>query len=149
MSARPSTSRFDLEQVVWEACEMMATGKPDALALVTSDVEMEGPMGLTVGRERLRHQLSDWQDGLTSVEVVVDRMAVDGAVAVVEWHLDGRHTGMVFLMEDELFEPTGNRVVLEIRSEVEFRGERICSLRNDYELDALLEQLRPKPREVR
>ena len=146
MSDRPSSPGVGLEPVVRAAIEMMVTGQPDsALTLFTEDVEMVGPMGGANGREQLRTVLSDWQDGLTDIEVVVDRLAIDGAEAVVDWHFDARHTGVVFLMEDMLFEPTGNQVTLHLTSELVFRGQRICSLRHDYDLDELVRQLRPAP----
>ena len=54
-------------------------------------------MGGANGRKQPRTQLSDWRDGLTDVEVAVDRMAIDGVEAAVEWHFDARHSGVVVL----------------------------------------------------
>src|SRR5436190_1107538 len=123
---------------------MMATGEPDALMHVTADVEMRGPMGEYHGRDQVRAQLSDWRDGLSDVEIVIQRTAVDGAGFVVEWHLDGSHTGAVFLMEDMLFEGTGRHIGLDVTTEVVFRDRQICSLRHAFDLDDLVRQLRPE-----
>ena len=71
------------------ALEMMVTGRVDPLVSFTDDVEMQGPMGGASGREQLKTQLSDWRDGLSDIEVTVDRMAVDGSAVAVDWHFDG------------------------------------------------------------
>ena len=137
-----SASDLDIEPVVRAALDMMATGQPEGLAMVTADVEMRGPMGEVRGRDLLRTHLSDWRDGLTDVDIVVERMAVDRGAVIVDWHLAGRHTGAVFLMEDLLFEPTGRRVDLDITTQLVFRGRRICAFQHEYVLDDLLRQLR-------
>ena len=145
MSDRRSSPSSDVEPVVRAALEMMVTGRVDPLVSFTDDVEMQGPMGGASGRKQLKTQLSDWQDGLSDIEITVDRMAVDGSAVAVEWHFDARHSGVAFLMEDMLFEPTGNHVALHLTSEITFRGDRICLLRNSYDLEELVRQLRPAP----
>ena len=138
-----ASQRLDQEQLIRAALTMMATGEPDGLEFLTADVEMRGPMGEFHGRDQLRAQLSDWRDGLTDIEIAIERMAVDGPSIVVAWHLAARHSGAVFLMEDMLFEATGRPLDLDITTELEFRGRKICSLRHDFELDELLRQLGP------
>jgi SnoaL-like polyketide cyclase len=145
MSDPPSASSLDLEPVVRAVLVMMATGQADDLALVTEDVAMRGPMADVDGRDQLRTHLSDWRDGLSDVEIVVDRIAVDGVAAIVDWHFTGRHTGVALLMEDMLFDPTGNDVSVSVTTELVFRGQQIGSLRHDYDLDELVRQLRPDP----
>jgi hypothetical protein len=138
-----TTPRFDAEEVVRAALTMMATGKPDGLVFLTADVEMSGPMGEFRGRDQLRAHLSDWREGLTDIEIDVQRLAVDGAAVFAGWHLAARHTGAVFLMEDMLFEATGRPLDLDITTELMFRGQQICSLRHTFDLEVLLRQLRP------
>jgi hypothetical protein len=131
----------DVDAVVRSALDMMVTGV-DEPGVFTDDVTGRTPLGEVHGRDDLRAQVIDWRDGLTSVDLVVDGIAIDGTTAMARWHLDAHHTGDVLVNEDLLFEATGRRVILAVTSEFGFRGTRICSFRHDYDIDDLLQQLR-------
>ena len=70
------------------------------------------PLGEVNGRDELVAQVSDWRDGLTGTELVVDGIAVDGSTRHGEVAAHRDHTGVVLVNEDVLFEPTGSRVTL-------------------------------------
>jgi hypothetical protein len=132
----------DVEAAVRRALMMMVTGQEEP-GLFTADVTGQTPLGEVHGPDELRAQVSDWRDGLTDVELTVHHLVVDGTTAKVDWQLDARHTGVVLVNEDLLFEATDHHVTLPVTSEFGLRGARICSFQHDYDLDGLLRQLLP------
>jgi len=138
------SARVDVEQVLRSALQMMVTGE-DAPGVFTEDVTGTTPVGEVNGCGELRAQVSDWRDGLTDVDLVVDGIAVDGTTAMVRWRLAAQHTGVVLVNEDVIFEPSGRRVALTVSSEFSFRDDRICWFRHDYDLDDVLRQLGTDP----
>jgi hypothetical protein len=131
----------DVECVLRAALRMMLTGV-DEPAVFTDTVTGHTPLGEVGDLDDLRAQVSDWRDGLTDPELVVDTIAIDGDAAMVRWRLAAQHTGEVLVNEDELFEPTGRHVTVEVTSEFQLAGGRISAFRHDYDLDDLLRQLR-------
>jgi hypothetical protein len=144
MSDPQPSPPFDVEPAIRSALLLMVTGV-DEPSMFTEDVTGRTPFGQVNGRDDLLAQVTDWRDGLTSAELVVDGIAVDGTTAMVRWQLAARHTGVVLVNEDLLFEPTDRCVTLQVISEFAFQGERIGSFRHDYDRDDLLRQLRPEP----
>ena len=135
---------LDVEQVVHCALQLMITGEDDP-TVFTDDVTGQTPLGEVFGRDDLLAQVSDWREGLTGAEFVVEGLAVDGSTAMVRWQLAGTHTGGVLVNEDVLFEATGRRVTVAVTSEFDLRGPLICWFRHDYDLDDVLRQLDPDP----
>ena len=129
-----------VERAVQGALQLMATGVESDV--FTDDVTGWTPLGEVHGRDQLRDQVTDWRDGMTDIDLVVDGIAVDGATAMARWRLSARHTGVVLVNEDLLYEPSGQEVTVAVTSEFGFRDERICWFRHDYDLDDLLRQLR-------
>jgi hypothetical protein len=140
---RRSSPPCDIEQVVRSVLLVMVTGV-DEPSVFTHDVTDQTPLGEVCGRDDLVARASDWRDGLTSPDLLVEDIAVDGTTAMVRWQLAALHTGDILLNEDLLFERTGRRVTLRVVTEFGFRGELVCSFRHDYDLDDLLRQLHPE-----
>ena len=58
-----------------------------------------------------------------------------------EWSVSMTHTGQIEVAERKIVDPTGVRVSLHGITVAEFRGDRICSLRQYWDELAVFEQL--------
>jgi ketosteroid isomerase-like protein len=58
-----------------------------------------------------------------------------------EWSVTMTHSGPLELADGEVVEPSGTRVTVNGATVAEFRGERICSLRQYWDGLAVLDQI--------
>jgi ketosteroid isomerase-like protein len=89
---------------------------------------------LTAEFERRDQAFSD-------IELDVAPLDVGGDYACAEWSVSMRHTGPLVLAGGEVVEPTGTRITLNGATVAEFRGDRICSLRQYWDELAVFEQI--------
>ena len=66
---------------------------------------------------------------------------VGGDYACVEWTVGMTHTGTIALADDRRVEPTGVRVAVHGVTVAEFDGDRICSVRQYWDENAVFDQL--------
>ena len=89
---------------------------------------------LTAELERRDHAFSD-------IDLEVAPLDVGGDYAFAEWSVSMTHTGPLVLAGGEVAEPTGTRITLNGATVAEFRGDRICSLRQYWDELAAFEQI--------
>ena len=109
--------------------------------LCTDDVRAWTPALSTGSLAELLEELDRRDDAFSSVELEVVPLDVGGDYACVEWSVAMIHTGALTLAGDRRIEPTGIRVTLHGVTVAEFRGERICSVRQYWDEFEVLEQL--------
>ena len=108
--------------------------------LFTDDVIGWSPNLAVSSCAELEVEFAERDDALSNVVVAIDTFDVVGAKVIAEWRLAADHTGPLVL-DDEVIEPTGRRVILAGATFAEFRGDRICAFRNYFDDAALLEQV--------
>jgi hypothetical protein len=109
--------------------------------LLTDDVRAWTPALSTESIDELIEQLDLRDEAFSGVELDVSPLDVGGDYACVEWSVLMTHTGVLTLDDATVVEPTDTRVTLHGVTVAEFRGERICSLRQYWDEFAVLEQL--------
>jgi ketosteroid isomerase-like protein len=75
------------------------------------------------------------------MELEVTPLDAGGEFACAEWRVTMTHSGKLALRDGAVVEPTGLQVILNGVTVAEFRGERICSLRQYWDELAVFEQL--------
>jgi ketosteroid isomerase-like protein len=116
----------------------------DRAALVdcyTDDVCAWTPTLATETLAELVEELPRLDDAFSDIELAVAPLDVGGDYAGVEWSVAMTHTGAFVPADDTRLEPTGLRVIIHGVTVAEFRGERICSLRQYWDELELLRQL--------
>lgn len=121
-----------------------------AVDLYTDDVRAWTPAVSTASRAQLMTELERRDDAFSDIDLVVSPLEVGGDYACVEWSVSMTHTGQLVVAQDQIVEPTGVRVTLNGITVAEFRGGRICSIRQYWDELAVFEQLgllhgRPEP----
>jgi ketosteroid isomerase-like protein len=109
--------------------------------LYTDDVRAWTPALSTGSLTALMAELDRRDDAFSAIELEVAPLDVGGDYAAVEWSVAMTHTGTLVLGGDTRIEPTGLRVTLHGMTVAEFRGERICSLRQYWDEFEVLVQL--------
>ena len=109
--------------------------------LCTDDVRAWTPALSTASRTELIAELERRDDAFSEVELEVAPLEVDGEIACVEWSVTMTHTGPLAVAGGAIIEPTGVRVTLNGVTVAEFRGDRICSLRQYWDELAVFDQL--------
>jgi ketosteroid isomerase-like protein len=66
---------------------------------------------------------------------------VGGGYACAEWSVTMTHSGPLTLAGGEVVEPTGARITVNGVTVAEFRGDRICSLRQYWDELGVFEQI--------
>ena len=107
----------------------------------TDDVRAWTPASSTTSLTELMAELERRDDAFSGIELEVAPLDVGGDYACVEWSVTMTHTGRFAVAEGMVVEPTGVRVTLNGVSVAEFRGERICSLRQYWDEFSVFEQL--------
>jgi ketosteroid isomerase-like protein len=117
-------------------------GDRDALAAVyTDDVTAWTPAHSVSSLAGLLAELERRDDAFSDIELEVTPLDAGGEFACAEWRVTMVHTGTLRLRDGALIEPTGLQVSLNGVTVAEFRGERICSLRQYWDELAVFEQL--------
>jgi ketosteroid isomerase-like protein len=109
--------------------------------LYTDDVRAWTPARSTGSLTELMDELDRRDDAFSAIELEVAPLDVGGDYAAVEWSVAMTHTGTLVLAGDTRIEPTGLRVTLHGVTVAEFRGEKVCSLRQYWDEFEVLLQL--------
>jgi ketosteroid isomerase-like protein len=117
-------------------------GDRDVLeALLTDDVRAWTPARCTGSLGELVDELNRGDDAFSEVELVVTPLDVGGDYACVEWSVALTHTGPLAVDAGRSIDATGLRVAVHGVTVAEFRGPRICSLRQYWDESSVLDQL--------
>lgn len=139
------TSNAARADILVRALQAGIEGDRDGLAAVlTDDVRAWAP-ALSTGSlaelvDTLVHR-DDVLEAFSDVELVATALDVGGEHGCAEWSLALTHSGPLAVGPDELVAPTGLRVVIHGVTVAEFRGDRICSLRQYWDESSLTDQL--------
>ena len=107
----------------------------------TDDVRAWSP-ALSIGSlAELINELDRRDEAFSNIELEVAPLDVGSDYACVEWSVAMTHTGTIALAGETSIEPTGLHITLHGVTVAEFRGERICSLRQYWDEFEVLEQL--------
>jgi ketosteroid isomerase-like protein len=111
------------------------------LEIYTDDVKAWAPAMSVSSVSELADHLARREDAFSEIELEVTPLDVGGDYACAEWSLTMTHSGTLSLPDGTVIEPAGARIYLNGATVAEFRGERICSLRQYWDEFAVLEQL--------
>jgi ketosteroid isomerase-like protein len=109
--------------------------------LYTDDVTAWTPALSASSLDELAAELERRDGAFSDIELEVVPLDVGGDYACAEWSVAMTHTGPLALAGGELLEPTGTRVTVNGATVAEFRGDRICSLRQYWDELAVFEQI--------
>jgi ketosteroid isomerase-like protein len=109
--------------------------------LYTDDVKAWMPARFAASATELADEIGRRDDSFSDIELEVIPLDVSGDFACAEWSVTMTHTGPIALGGDAILEPTGARITLNGAAVAEFRGDRICALRQYWDELAVLEQL--------
>jgi ketosteroid isomerase-like protein len=111
------------------------------LDIYTDDVTAWAPAVSVRSASELAAELARRDDAFSDIDLEVVPFDVGGDYACAEWSLAMTHSGRLALPDGTVIDPTGVRVSLNGVTVAEFRGDRICSLRQYWDELAVLEQL--------
>jgi hypothetical protein len=109
--------------------------------LLSEDVRAWTPSLATSSRSELIEALDRRDPAFSEFELEVVPLDVGGDYACVEWTVGMTHTGTIALADDRRVEPTGVRVAVHGVTVAEFDGDRICSVRQYWDENAVFDQL--------
>jgi ketosteroid isomerase-like protein len=109
--------------------------------LCTEDVTAWTPALSASSISELAAEFDRRDQAFSEIELEVAPLDVGGDYACAEWSVSMRHTGPLVLAGGEVVEPTGTRITLNGATVAEFRGDRICSLRQYWDELAVFEQI--------
>jgi ketosteroid isomerase-like protein len=110
-------------------------------AVFTDDVKAWTPALSAASRDELIAEFERRDDAFSDIDVDVLPLDVGGDFACAEWSVTLTHSGALTLAGGEFIEPSGLRVTIHGATVAEFRGDRICSLRQYWDELAVLEQM--------
>jgi len=113
--------------------------------VLTDDVQAWTPRRSTHSLAELIAELDHRGEPFSDPELELVPLDTGGDHACVEWTVALTHTGQLALDEETTIEATGMRVTLHGVTVAEFRGERICSLRQYWDQSEALDQLGTRP----
>jgi ketosteroid isomerase-like protein len=117
-------------------------GDGDALEeLTTEDVKAWTPSQAVSSRAELISEAERRDQAFSDVELEVAPLDVGGDYACAEWSVTMTHSGPLALAGGAVVEPTGTRITVNGVTVAEFRGERICSVRQYWDELAVFEQI--------
>jgi ketosteroid isomerase-like protein len=119
----------------------LAGDRERVTALATPDVAVWTPSIAATSLDELLDQLGPGDGAFSDVELDVTPLDVGGDRACVEWRVTMLHTGALSMQEGAVLEPTGLDVTIHGVTVAEFRGDRICSLRQYWDELTVYEQL--------
>jgi ketosteroid isomerase-like protein len=109
--------------------------------LCTEDVKAWTPALSASSLAELAAEFERRDLAFSDIELEVAPLDVSGDYACAEWSVTMTHTGPLVLAGGEVVEPTGTRITLNGATVAEFRGDRICSLRQYWDELAVFEQI--------
>jgi ketosteroid isomerase-like protein len=109
--------------------------------LCTEDVTAWTPALSASSISELAAEFDRRDQAFSEIELEVAPLDVGGDYACAEWSVSMRHTGPLVLAGGDVVEPTGTRITLNGATVAEFRGDRICSLRQYWDELAVFEQI--------
>ena len=109
--------------------------------LYTDDVTAWTPALSASSLDELTAELARRDAAFSDVELEVAPLDVGGEFACAEWSVSMTHTGTLDLAGGEALEPTGIRITVNGATVAEFRGDRICSVRQYWDELGVFEQL--------
>jgi hypothetical protein len=107
----------------------------------TDDVRAWTPALSTASLSELIAEFERRDDAFSDMELEVAPLDVGGDYACVEWTVSMSHTGPLAVAGEMLVEQTGVRVTLHGVTVAEFRGDRICALRQYWDELTVFDQL--------
>jgi ketosteroid isomerase-like protein len=108
--------------------------------LLTEDVRVWAPLRSVSSLGQLVSELEQRDDAFSDAVADVIPLEVGGDYACAEWTVAMTHSGPLEVRGGVVIDPTAVRVVIHGATVAEFRGDRICSLRQYWdELPALEE----------
>jgi len=135
------TSNATRAAILTQALRARVDGDREALAaLYTDDVRAWTPAQSAASAAELLAELDRADDAFSDIELELTALDVNGDYACVEWRVNMTHTGNLELRAD-VVPPTGLRITLNGVTIAEFRGDRICSIRQYWDELAVFEQL--------
>jgi ketosteroid isomerase-like protein len=109
--------------------------------LYTDDVKAWTPGLSTSSLSELQTETERRDEAFSDVEVEVTPLEAGRGYACAEWVVSMTHTGPFALGAGSVVEATGTRLTLYGVTVAEFRGDKICSLRQYFDRLSVLEQL--------
>lgn len=113
----------------------------DLSELYTDDVKVWAPAMSATSADELAAEFARREDAFSAIELEVAPLDVAGDYACAEWSVSMTHSDTLTLADGITIEATGLRVTVNGVTVAEFRGDRICSLRQYWDELSLLEQL--------
>jgi ketosteroid isomerase-like protein len=140
--ASPAPASVDRVELLTRALHAMIGGDGAALRqLCTDDVKVWTPAVSTATRQALVTEIERRDEAFSDVSADVSPVPVSADVACAEWSITLTHSGSLSLPDGTSVEPTGLSVAIRGVSVAEFRGDRICALRQYWDELSLHEQL--------
>ena len=99
------------------------------------------PARSTSALSDLLTELDRRDDAFSEIELDVAPLDVGGDYACAEWTVTMTHTGPLEVAGGTIIEPTNVRITLQGVTVAEFRGDRICALRQYWDELAVFDQL--------
>ena len=99
----------------------------------------------TSSRSELISEFERRDDAFSDLQLEASPLDVVGDISCVEWSVTMNHTGPLAVANGRVVDPTGTRVTLYGITVAEFRGDRICSLRQYWDELSLFDQLGLRP----
>jgi ketosteroid isomerase-like protein len=107
----------------------------------TDDVRAWTPAISTASLSELMDEFERRDDAFSDIELDVSPLYVGGEYACAEWSVSMTHTGPIEVVDRKVVDPTGVRVTLYGITVAEFRGDRICALRQYWDELSVFDQL--------
>jgi ketosteroid isomerase-like protein len=107
----------------------------------TEDVRAWTPAMSTASLSELMDEFERRDDAFSDIELEVSPLEVGGEYACVECSVSMTHTGQIEVADGKVVDRTGVRVTLHGITVAEFRGDRICALRQYWDELSVFDQL--------
>jgi ketosteroid isomerase-like protein len=107
----------------------------------TEDVRAWTPAVSTSSLSELLSEFERRDDAFSDFQLETSPLEAGRDYACVEWRVTMVHTGPLRVADAKIVDPTGIRVTLHGITVAEFRGDRICSLRQYWDELSVFDQL--------
>ena len=135
-------SNADRAGILARSLQAQITGDLGAThEIYTEDVCAWTPALSVTSLAELQVEFERRDDAFSDVVLEVFPLDVGGSFACAEWSASMTHSGPLAVAAGAVVEPTGLRVSLNGVTVAEFRGDRICSLRQYWDELTVFEQL--------